>query len=532
MKLPANASAPGEFVTPETIKRWTNLRVESPGRLAANLGLLALWLWLYRSVYSYLAIIFSRQEFRTNQILLLGILVLLVVQVRARSLGLRLDRWPQRYPPAIALTLGGSALFVLVEHYLDVNTLSASLFGLASYGLLGLWLHPDRWRRGLPAALLLLGTLPFGEHLQTFVGYPLRRMTAAVVGAGLARLGVPSVGVDTILVFETGISQVDLPCSGVRSLWTGGLFLLAATWIERRPLNRRWLAVALGFALLLMTANLARVAVLVTVGEVAGWRLLAEMLHVPLGVLGFMGACAAALAMLRWVGGPAPSATLPAPGPGSSSPSRGVGARAFLPRSGRLVLILAAALLALSLLYTPRPPATGLPPALSWAFPAPMQVTPWPLTPGEARWLSTSGALAGDRFRFRWHGRQGSILLVTGTSWRAHHRPERCFEVYGLTVESARTALAGPDFPLQLLLLGDGKGSGLYTAAYWFQSADLVTEDYATRIWADLAPRRRPWVLVTVLLDDPRPPLDDDMQSFFGGLRQVVARSLEDISNE
>jgi exosortase O len=145
----------------------------------------------------------------------------------------------------IILALGGAILFLLAERYLDINTLSATLFGLASYGLLGLWLSPPTWRAGLPAALLLIGALPFGEHMDTFIGYPLRIATARLVSQGLAGVGVPNLGVDTILIFENGISQVDSPCSGIKSLWTGALFLLAATWIERRPLNRRWLLAAL-----------------------------------------------------------------------------------------------------------------------------------------------------------------------------------------------------------------------------------------------------------------------------------------------
>jgi exosortase/archaeosortase family protein len=88
----------------------------------------------------------------------------------------------------------------------------------------------------------------------------------------------------------------------VKSLWTGGLFFLAATWIERRRVDRHWMILALVFALLLLTANLARVAILVGVGQVLGWRLLAEMLHLPLGVIGFVFACVVGLALLRRFG--------------------------------------------------------------------------------------------------------------------------------------------------------------------------------------------------------------------------------------
>ncbi len=118
------------------------------------------------------------------------------------------------------------------------------------------------------------------------------------------------------------------------------------------------------------------------------------------------------------------------------------------------------------------------------------------------------------------------MLFVTSDSWRAHHRPERCFEVYGLTVQDAGTYLVAPDYPLRLLSLTDGKQQALYSAAYWFQAADQVTEDYATRIWADLSPGRRPWVLVTVLFDDPDAFRDPDALAFYSEVRQAVARRL------
>jgi len=50
---------------------------------------------------------------------------------------------------------------------------------------------------------------------------------------------------------------------------------------------------------ILFAANIARVGVLVVVAASDGWRVAAEMLHVPLGVLGFILACAAAVVLLR-----------------------------------------------------------------------------------------------------------------------------------------------------------------------------------------------------------------------------------------
>jgi exosortase O len=478
-----------------------------------NLTLVGLWLWLYRAAYPYLQVIFSREEFRTNQIVLLGAAALVVIQVRkngaAGALLPRLNCLPQLSLPALGLALGGSLLYLLVERFLDINTLSAALFGLASYGLLGLWLDPLRWRQGLPAALLLVGTLPFGEHMQTFVGYPLRILTAAVVRDGLAAAGVHSVGVDTILVFENGISKVDLPCSGVKSLWTGALFFLAASWIDRRPLNLRWLLVGLVFSVLLLAANLLRVAVLVSVGVVAGWRLLAEMLHMPLGVAGFAGACLVSLFLLRWTGKWKVPAVEPVP-----------------PHPRWLLPVFGSALVLLALLYSARPQTVMAQSPVDWPLPPQLATQAWPLTSGEREWLEQAGIQSVERQHFTWRGLKGSLLLVSSTSWRAHHRPERCFEVYGLVVDESRSELVDADFPVRLLSLKAGNHPALLSAAYWLQSAEQTTDDYATRIWADLSPRRQEWVLVTVLFDSPLDAYTADAVDLYRALRDAIQQRL------
>jgi exosortase O len=492
-----------------------NLTAKLPPRgkaIIANLALLASWMVLYRAVYPYLGVIFTRQEFRTNQVILVGAVLLVFWQVRRGQLSLHLNALPQLYPAALVFALGSSVLYLANERFLGVNTLSASLFGLGTYGLLGLWMTPIRWRKGLIAALLLIGALPFGEHMQTFIGYPVRLLTASVVGAGLAKMGVHSLGIDTILVFESGLAQVDLPCSGVKSLWTGGLFLLAATWIEARRLDLRWFAVVFSFSFLLLLANLGRVAVLVVVGQVAGWRLFAEMLHVPLGVLGFAGACAAAVFFLRRF-------------------TRPFGTQPFgimsAPRPTWLTPLVAGLVLGMALLYTPRHQSASAHLAQGWSFSAELQVEPWPFTPGELEWLSRDASGQFERWRFHWGEYSGSMLLAISDNWRSHHRPERCFEVYGLSIENAYPYLAAPDLPVRLVLLGDGKGKNIYSAVYWFQSADIATEDYAARIWADLTPDRQPWVLVTLVFDGGVEPTSEPATALYRSLRQSVQLKLE-----
>lgn len=496
-----------------------------PGRrarflaMAANLGLAVLWLWLYRAVFPYLRIIFTDAEFRTNQIVLVGVLIVILGQLRHQRLNPRFDALPHFYAPGLALALGSSLLYLAAERYLDINTLSATLFGLATYGLLGLWMAPRRWTEGLPAALLLVGALPFGQHLETFVGYPMRLATAQVVSEGLHALGITSIGQDTILMLESGFAQVDSPCSGVKSLWTGALFLLAVTWLERHPINGRWLGISGLLAGLLFVANVARVGALVLVGQVAGWRPLAEMIHVPLGVVGFVAVCAAAAALLR-TRPMIPSAPSPA-GPRFWPEFDG------LRKPVWFVPLLALTVFAMGMLYSPRPQTAQAHAAIQWPFPPEMEIESSPLSAPLYAWATSGGADSAERWHFTWGERQGTVLFLTSRTWRGQHRPERCFEVEGLTVESSQTYLITPDFPVRFLSLKGGPY--LASAAYWLQSGRRVTEDYATRMWADLAPQRQPWVLVTVLFEGTPPPDAADVHALFEALRETVARGMEEV---
>src|SRR5207244_267239 len=170
-----------------------------------------------------------------------------------------------------------------------------------SYGLLGLYLPPARWRRALPAALLLVGVLPFGDQADTWLGFATRVATAHGAAGVLAALHVAALPAHTIILVENGVAHVDVPCSGVRGLWIGLLFFVGATLVERRALGLRWAAAGALYAALLLAANVARVATVVLLGLVAERRALGDVLHAPVGVLGFASASAIALLLLRCV---------------------------------------------------------------------------------------------------------------------------------------------------------------------------------------------------------------------------------------
>ncbi|MCA9977318.1 MAG: hypothetical protein KC413_16280, partial [Anaerolineales bacterium] len=115
----------------------------------------------------------------------------------------------------------------------------------------------------------------------------------------------------------------------------------------------------------------------------------------------------------------------------------------------------------------------------------------------------------------------------------AHHRPERCFEVYGLTLEDSRTHLVSdplaengdPLIPVRFVALGQGDWHETLSATYWFQSAAHTTDDYGTRIWADLS-QREEWVLVSILFDDVYQADNPQLNSLYLALHEVVAASI------
>ena len=448
--------------------------------------LLGSWLWLFAPIFPYLRTIFSRQDFRTNQIVLLAIIVLFVLQMRRNGVNfvpdgrLNLHRWP------LTLVVASATLFWLSERWLDINVLSATLFVLGSYGLVGLWLNPVRWRSGLPVALLLAGTLPIYSHIQTFIGYPLRIGTAAIVRDGLARFGVGSVGIDTIMVLENGMTHIDVPCSGVNSLWTGGMFLLATTWIEGKRLSWRWAGILLLLLVSLVSANLLRVAVLVVTGTVWSMPVVADMLHLPMGMLGFAGSGALALLLLRRL--PTPAAAI--------RPSRAIGT----PLTRQLPLALAGLCAILALSYQSSMRDSVLQPAPAWPFTAMFHTTPDPLESEAWHWLEQDGAKSAERLTFTYGDLSGSLLFVVSNNWHAHHNPERCFLGGGLQTASSDTLLLDADFPVRRLQLNTPLGDQR-SAAYWFQSRFRTTDDYATRIWADVRLQRQEWVLVTIFFN-------------------------------
>jgi exosortase O len=375
---------------------------------------------------------------------------------------------------------------------------------LGTCGLAGLYIEPGTWRRSLPVWLLLACVVPLSAHLDVYLGFPARKLTAEWVAQVLGLFVGIQLDAGTVLLTESRAAYVDLPCSGVKSLWTTAVFLLAATAITRRGLDGVWLVIAALTLGLVFVANGIRVAILVVLETVAGWPLAAEILHRPLGILGFVLACGLGAACLL---------------------RRPVVTANPLGRTRR-PLALAPVLVTACLFCWGLQPAVGetvasAPPAVL----LPAAFSPLPVSPQEQAFAAEQGG-AIRKGTVAFEGLTGAVLLVTSQSWRAQHLPQHCLEAHGVTLTALRPEWI--DGHTVRYALADGP-SGDGVALWWFQSTEQATDDYTARIWADLM-GSEPWVLVSLLLDGHPLPSDPTLQRLVHDLGAQVQRSLQESS--
>lgn len=501
--------------------------------------LLALtWLWLFRSTLRWLAAAMPLRPSLSGAISLLGLMLIALLpllhgRIRGQVLA-TLREGPRSEPWVLAAALAIAVCAQISERILGVHTLTALLFIVGSYVLMRLYLTPARWRRGVPLLVLVLILLPVParDHLDSLIGFPARVATARFVHNLLTSLHIRAVSAEAIIVLENGIAHVDLPCSGVKGLWTGMLFFFAATWLLQRRMDLRWLLTGALLALLLLVANTVRVAALVLLLFVANQPQLAEILHVPLGALGFVGSCALGLLLLR-AGGSAAVAPMGS-APDSSGP------RPVL--SVKAMLAFTLTLLALSCIPRSHAPAPPRPIAKSpLQLPSSLALTPLQLTANEQSLIFDHDGVLARKWQFQSRTEpalSGSLLVVESRSFRAHHAPEVCLAAGGLKVhEMRRIELPAPvAFPLRVISAENTQTQQRHTAFYWFQSAHETSDSLLVRTLSsfslDRHRRQEPWALVTVLFDSPpaASDLSASVQELLNGIHNSVDTHLQGAS--
>lgn len=208
------------------------------------------------------------------------------------------DLYPARSAFFLLIIAAGGSLF----NSLTINFRQADLMFLmiGLYGFLGLnsssW---PKWSIVLNPAILLFFSIPFYLEFSSGLGFILRLLTASLVQNALEISGIRAISSHDIIITENVISHVDIPCSGLKSLWFGSAFFLMAIILINIKITFNTIWKYCVFLFLLLSANMFRVLILTVLTSVYHLPKIAEVLHLPIGILGFSICCGTAWVMLN-----------------------------------------------------------------------------------------------------------------------------------------------------------------------------------------------------------------------------------------
>ncbi|MEG4915345.1 exosortase O [Microcoleus sp. B7-D4] len=472
--------------------------------------------WFSANISAVKWLLSSFVEIPTLYKIVIGFLIVALV---VRSIG-NSDRPPGFSPhfvlrrDPLLLMLGAGICSIALQYIIDIKQLTVLLFILGTYGLCGLLVEQNFWRKNLPVAGLLACILPFNSQFNSGLGLPARVLTAQVVEQLLSMLHVGAISSYDIIVLENGIAHVDVPCSGIKTLLVGTLFLLAATWQEGRKMSLRWLAVGAANLLILVCANTARVAVLVLVSEVFQQPNIAQIMHVPLGIVGLVCACFVTWLMLQRVPKFQPEKTSGI----SAKPNSEIMQNHPLAKPGIIAAVAVLAVMAqLSHVETPKMAIAPL------RLPEYIKSESISLNPSEQKFFGNYPDTQTQKIRFVAGNLRGSMLTVASTSWQTYHAPELCFVASGIPVNRIEKKQLTPSVTARWLSLKDNELS----ATYWLQSPQQTTDNFLSRIGSDITHTNHTWVLVSILFDSSVSPESSEIQKFANTVHNTVNLSLK-----
>lgn len=391
---------------------------------------------------------------------------------------------------ALALTALCATCAVLTFPLLQ--QLSASFALLGFYGFISTlkFCPTNIWRQKFIIAGLIALIIPFFLVPGTGAGFYLRLMTADSAAKLLALFGHGSLAAHDVLIFDNGIAQVDLPCAGLKSLFTGSAFFLVASLILKRSVTFFW-CIGYGlFVMLLLIANTLRVVALIWVSEILQARSIAETIHAPLGIALFICVCLSGLFILFKI---------------NTQTSAGVAQnekQSNKDNPKRLAILSISLMIWISIL--------GIFAQSHWtrsggvdytiASPIGFELSPLPLTKIESQFFEARQKSSAKKWRFKSQGQSGYILVVRSGAANGLHAPEVCMLGNGISVDNMSTKD-----------ISNNQSKGQYrwltvdnkqrTAVYWMQSGSTLTDDFRKRLFNYGVHGQRDWVMVTLMFD-------------------------------
>lgn len=367
--------------------------------------------------------------------------------------------------------------------FLHYQIISATAMILAGYAILGMYLESRAWKRSLFIVGIIALSLPFAEHIQTFFGFPIRLFTAKVVSIIMELLGFLSFTDAAVIITENNATSIDVPCSGIKSIYTGMIVLLIILFLKKALWSLRLLGIAVGYFLVLLLFNIWRVFSLVYIYDVIHYPTFGNAIHVGIGIVGFsVGTLALWYALDKYV-----------PHRNEIFNERVRKTHFFNKYSIILLLILALVIDTTYITFSANSNKSIQ--VQNIVFSAKnLQLNELPFTSQEQKFFVNRDVLLSKKYRGRTAaGLEFSLLIITSASSRTHHNPELCLQGAGHKIEKSEI-IQLDDLKLRKLSLNHGQD----TIFYWFAAGDKTILDYSERVWEGLKVPNTVWTLVEI----------------------------------
>ena len=385
---------------------------------------------------------------------------------------------------SIFLIFFGAILVDLINiFYLHYQIISASAMIIGMYALLGMYIEKQTWKRGFFIVGIIALSLPFAEHIQTFLGFPIRLFTAKIVSLIMGLIGLISVSDASVIVTENNATSIDVPCSGIKSIYTGIIVLLTMFFLKRATWSLKLVAVVIVYFSLLIIFNIWRVFSLVYIYDVLSFPAFGNTIHIGIGILGFVVSTYILWYLI------------------DKYTSKGIEQSDLRTQKERsykklyLIVLLIIALILDTSYVIFRADKTQQIQSSSIVFSVPnLELQEMPFNHQEKlffvnREIEFSKKYTGETKS----GQAFSLLLISSKSWRDYHNPELCLQGIGYKIDDSKIMQLA-NLRIRKLSLNDGKD----TVLYWFVNKNKSVMDYSERVWEGIKNSEQVWTLVEV----------------------------------
>ncbi len=380
--------------------------------------------------------------------------------------------------------------FIYIRTVWNIHILSTLFFFSYLFGILGLFVSTKVWTRALFPFLLICMTLPFGNLMDVYIGFPLRLMAVDFIHHSFNSLGIENLSRDSIITIENNATQVDFSCSGLKGMWAALLFYFTLTWIDSIKIGFAWTSGLFLLLISIISANIIRISLIVLISMVFNNPELADAIHSALGVIGFIFSCAFVYLFSK-------SRLFERfNSKGLILPSFKRSNKKTKPLFGVISMYCLSTLLLLGSVFTKPPTLQHQPTELEFSWPEEWNVQDLELTTLESQFLKQQGGSA-VKITVEYDSLFGSILVVKSAGWRSHHNPENCLRAGGHKINKMETVMLEKEHPIKWMQVNQNA-----SAAYWFQSPSFSTDDFSTRVWSEIKREEDEWLMASVVFND------------------------------